>query len=138
MRVHGPDKDDWKKLIRMLKYLNGTRDLVLKLKAYGTNIVKWWVDGSFAVHPNMRSHTGGTMSMGTGSISSLSMKQKMNTQSSTGSELVGTDDVLPSVLWTRLFLKAQGYGTLEHIVYQDNKSTILLQKNGKASSSKRT
>ena len=59
-------------------------------------------------------------------------------RSSTKSELVGVDDAMPSVLWTRLFLEAQGYDVTENIVYQDNKSAILLEKNGKASSSKRT
>jgi len=53
-------------------------------------------------------------------------------------ELVGVDYAMPAILWTRYFLKAQGYGVKESIVYQDNKSAILLEKNGKASSSKRT
>jgi hypothetical protein len=35
-------------------------------------------------------------------------------------------------------MKAQGYGVKDNIVFQDNKSSILLEKNGKASSSKRT
>ena len=46
---------------------------------------------------------------------------------------------MPSILWTRNFLKAQGYEVTENIIlYQDNKSSIFLEKNGKASSSKRT
>jgi hypothetical protein len=51
--------------------------------------------------------------------------------------LVGVYDVIPQILWTRYFLEAQGYGTNESIVYQDNESSILLEKNGRASSSKR-
>jgi len=35
-------------------------------------------------------------------------------------------------------LEAQGYGVTENIIYQDNKSAILLEKNGKSSSGKRT
>ena len=35
-------------------------------------------------------------------------------------------------------MDAQGYSSENTIVYQDNKSSILLEKNGKASSSKRT
>ena len=35
-------------------------------------------------------------------------------------------------------MKAQGYEVTKNILYQDNKSSILLEKNGKASSSKRT
>ena len=45
---------------------------------------------------------------------------------------------MPSILWTRNFLKAQGYEVTENIFYQDNKSSIFLEKNEKASSSKRT
>ena len=35
-------------------------------------------------------------------------------------------------------MEAQSYGICENIVFQDNQSAILLEKNGKASSSKRT
>ena len=59
-RVIEPDEDDWKKLVRMIRYLNGSPDLPLTLKADSTNIVKWWVDGSYAVHPDCRSQTCGT------------------------------------------------------------------------------
>ena len=101
-------------------------------------VLKWHVDGSFAVHPNMRGHTGGGLTMGRGFPLSTSKKQKLNTRSSTESEVVGVDDLMPAILWTRNFLKAQGYGVKECILLQDNKSAILLEKNGKASSSKRT
>ena len=108
------------------------------LGADGTGIVKWFVDASFAVHPNMRSHTGGALTLGRGCPVVTSTKQKLNTRSSTEAELVGVDDLMPSILWTRNFLKAQGYAVTENILYQDNKSSILLEKNGRASSSKRT
>ena len=42
------------------------------------------------------------------------------------------------ILWTKLFLEEQGYEVEQNILYQDNKSAILLEKNGKRSSSKRT
>ena len=35
-------------------------------------------------------------------------------------------------------MESQGYKIKKNILYQDNKSTILLEKNGKRSSSKRT
>jgi hypothetical protein len=35
-------------------------------------------------------------------------------------------------------MKAQGYGVKDNVLFQDNKGSILLEKNGKASSSKRT
>ena len=86
----------------------------------------------------MRGHTGGGTSMGRGFPITKSTKQKLNTRSSTESELVSVDDCMPAICWTRYFLLAQGYGVQENILYQDNQSAILLEKNGKASSSKRT
>ena len=57
-------------------------------------IIKWSTDASFAVHQDMKSHTGITMSMGKGSVISASRKQKMNTRSSTEAELVAADDAV--------------------------------------------
>ncbi len=51
---------------------------------------------------------------------------------------MGVDDMMPSILWTMYFLKAQGYKVNDNVIFQDNKSTMLLERNGKASSSKRT
>jgi hypothetical protein len=59
-------------------------------------------------------------------------------KSSTEAEVVGVDDRLPLVLWTRYFLQEQGYEMRPSLIYQDSKSTMLLEQNGKASSSKRT
>ena len=53
-------------------------------------------------------------------------------------ELVGVNDAMGLVLWTRLFLEAQGYQIEDNIVYQDNESTMLLAKNGRSSSTKNT
>ena len=76
--------------------------------------------------------------MGKGAIYGTSTRQKLNTKSSTEAELVGVAEVLPQILWTRYFLEAQGYTCTSTIIHQDNKSSILLEENGKASSSKRT
>ena len=100
--------------------------------------VRQWVDASYAVHPNMKSHTGGAISLGRGVIYGISKRQKLNTKSSTESEVVGADDVMPQMLWTRYFLEAQGFKIHDNVLYQDNKSSILLENNGRGSSGKRT
>jgi hypothetical protein len=51
---------------------------------------------------------------------------------------VGANNIMPAICWTRYFMKAQGYGVKDNILFQENKSSILLENNGKASSSKRT
>ena len=137
-RVREPDNDDWKKLLRMMQYLKSTRDLVLTLSADNTNILKWYVDASYAVHPNMRSHTGSVLTMGKGAIQAKSVKQKINTKSSTEAELIASDDVMPDLLWVSYFLEEQGYGSYKSIMMRDNKSCMLLEKNGQMSSSRRT
>ena len=62
----------------------------------------------------------------------------MNTKSSTETELIAADNLMPHILWTNYFLNWQGYNAKDTILYQDNKSAILLEKNGKKSSSKST
>ena len=137
-RVKSPDVDDMKKLRRLVCYLRHTKELCLTLEADNLQIVKWWVDASFAVHPDMRSHTGGVLSLGKGAIYSTSTRQKLNTKSSTEAELVGVDDVMPMILWTRQFMEGQGYVLKDNVLYQDNQSSILLENNGQQSSTKRT
>ena len=68
----------------------------------------------------------------------ISRKQKLNTKSSTEAELVAADNAAVMILWTKLFLEEQGYTVEKNILYQDNKSAILLQENGRKSSGKRT
>ena len=63
-RVKGPDTDDYKKLARVMKYLRSTIHMPLTLEADNMQIIKWWIDASFAVHSNMKSHTGGAMTLG--------------------------------------------------------------------------
>jgi len=135
-RVKSPDTDDYGKLKCVMRYLRGTIMLPLTLEADGTHIIKLWADASFAVHPNMRSQTGGAISLGKGTVYNTSTCQKINTKSSTESELVGVDDVLPQILWTRYFLEGQAYQVQDSIVGQDNQSAMLLETNGKVSSGK--
>ena len=137
-RVKEPNQDDWLKLVQGMKFLSQTVQDKLILSVDDLRVVKWWVDASFAVHHDYRSHTGAVMSYGSGAPMTISSKQKLNTRSSTDAELVGADDVMSPLLWTKLFLEAQGIDVQENILYQDNKSAILLEENGKASSGKRT
>ena len=62
---------------------------------------------------------------------SFSRGQKLNGHSSTEAELIGIDDAIPSMMWGKYFIEAQGYTVEHNILYQDNKSTILLATNGR-------
>src|SRR5210317_2052731 len=122
----------------MIKYINKTKDKKLHLMVDNLGVIKWYVDASFAVHPDYKSHTGGVMTYGKGAPITMSRKQRLNTRSSTEAKLVGVDDVSTMILWTQLFLEAQGYARHNNILAQDNKSTIVLEKNGKRSLSQHT
>ena len=137
-RVKSPNEADWNKLIRLFKYVNGTKEFHLTITIDDVKIIRWFIDASFAVHPDFKSHTGGNMFWGRGAVISESVKQKLNTRSSTESEVVGVDDVATKVLWAKLFIEAQGYEVERNILYQDNKSSILLETNGKKSAGKRS
>ena len=79
MRSRERDRDDWAKLVHLMKYMRGKINLPLILNANFRGILKWWIDESFAEHPNMKVHTGGGISMGRGfNIFSLT-RQNLNT-----------------------------------------------------------
>jgi hypothetical protein len=136
-RVKCPDQDDWKKLMRLLGYLKGTADLYLTLSCSNLNNLTWYINGSYASHEDMRGQSGAMLLAGDCAVLFRSNKQKVNTRSSTETELVAVDDALPTIQWTKQFMYDQGYD-LETIIKEDNRSTILLMKNGKLSSGKRT
>ncbi len=76
--------------------------------------------------------------MGKGVPIVSSTKHKINTWSSTERNFVGVNDMMSLILWTRYFLNHQGYKVNNNINFQDNKISILLKRNGKVSSGKRT
>jgi hypothetical protein len=86
----------------------------------------------------MCGHSRGGLSLGCGFPIVSSTTQKLNNRISTETEIVGADDFMPEICWTRYFMKAQGYGVKDNVLFQDNKSSILLEKNVKDSRSKHT
>ena len=137
-RVKKPDEDDWGKLKRVIKYLKKTRRLKLTLSVDSLNTIKWYVDGSHNVHWDCKGHGGAMMTVGEGAVSSYSRKVKLNTRSSTETELVTADAYMPEMLWSLHLILAQGYG-VEHVeLFQDNISAQMLETNGSFSSSKKT
>jgi hypothetical protein len=137
-RVRRPTVEDWDKLVRYMQYVKRTWNRVLTLRADDLHILRWYVDASFGVHPDFKSHTGAVLTLGKSAQQTLSAKQKLNVKSSTVAELVACDDASTKILWTPLFMEAQGYKTRKNVLYQDNKQTILYLENGRKSTSKRT
>ena len=132
-RVSKSDDMDWKKLRRTIAFIRGTIDDVRIIGADSLSKMYTWVDAAYGVTADMKSQTGGAMSLGMGVLHGKSSKQKLNVKSSTEAELVGVSDYLPYNIWLLMFLSAQGYEITDNVLYQDNQSTILMLKNGRNS-----
>ena len=100
----------------------------------------WSIDAAFAVHMEMKSHTGYCLILGEGSPISGSTTQDTTARSSTESELLGVDKAIGYVEWSALFYVCQledyprsnplkKLGT-KNLVKQDNTSTIRMIKSG--------
>jgi hypothetical protein len=128
-RVSLSTVDDKLKLRRLLEYLKGTMNLEYVLAAEFLTHVQSWVDASYAVHPDMKSHTGGVSSFGVGGL----LANSTNTKNPTEAGLVGACDYLPHTVWIKLFMEAQGHKISQCTLEQDNESAIRLEQNGRSS-----
>lgn len=115
-------------------YLWCSGHLALALDADSNHVVKRWVDAAFGVSNGMKSHSGVVMSLGKVMVCSSSIRQKINTSSSTEAELIKTSGFLPQILRSRYFFEALRYIVKENILHLYNKCAVLLEKSGKASS----
>eukprot|EP00957_Ditylum_brightwellii_P124753 9508629-Ditylum_brightwellii.AAC.1 len=79
----------------MLGFLKRTVNDVRIIGATSIQDLYKWVDAAYAIHPNMRSHTGGAMSFGWGIVHRRASKQKLNTKSSTEVDVVGVSKNIP-------------------------------------------
>ena len=110
----------------------------LTLSVTDMKLIKWYIDASHRTHADCKGHRGAAMTLGEGAAVARSDGIKINTRSSTEDELVGMDQSLTDVLWTRNFIESLGFTVDQNIIFQDNQSTIRLALNGRLSSSKRT
>lgn len=113
--------------------MKGTIDDKRIIGASDLTTIFMWIDAAYAVNADMKSQTGGTMSMGTGVLHGKCSKQKLNVKSSSEAELVGVSEYIPYNIWLLSFMDMQGYKVKDNILYQDNQSTILMLKNGRNS-----
>ena len=135
-RVLEPTQQDKRKLERVIQYLRGTKEMGIILDIGECISILAYIDSSFGVHKDMKSHTGCVIGIGLGPVYAKSSSQKLNTKSSTEAELVGLSDSSNQVIWTRNFLIDQGYHVGPATIYQDNMSTIAMLKNGGSNSAR--
>ena len=98
-----------------MKFIAATKEDKLTLSMGDTLELGNWVDASFAVHPDCKSHGGlvSTLKGGSGAMSVGSENQKLDTDSSTAAEVAGTHQHLPRIIFVVPFLAAQGHELLK-------------------------
>jgi hypothetical protein len=67
-RVREPTVQDWGKLVRLLQYINATSNMGMVLEATKSLQLLAYIDASFAVHHDYKSHTGVILSLGAGPV----------------------------------------------------------------------
>lgn len=116
----------------MLNYLAHTKMRKMIIKKGGIVEMEAFIDASFGSHADGRSRTGVALMMGGAIVGAWSSKQKLNTKSSTESEIVGLSDGLSHVIWMREMLLAQGYDLPPTKVHQDNQGVLSIMREGRS------
>ena len=79
MRVESPGQKDWSKLVRLMKFPHSTVNDTLILDAgNGFHNVEQSVDSVFGVHPDSKSHVGGTVTFEGGKGLAVDVSSKQN------------------------------------------------------------
>jgi len=92
-----------------------------------------YIDGAHAIHRDMKGHAGVMVTEGGGAIYASATKNELNTTSSTETEIVCVGEKLPKHIWYRNFRMEQGDTNNPDILFHDNESAILMEKNGRLS-----
>jgi hypothetical protein len=124
-RVTSSTEGDEKKLYRLLQYLNGTQSKCLVLSASDLKMTAF-VDASFGMHGDGKSHTGICIMLGEGCVLAKSAKQRIVTKDSTEAELVALSDMVSVVERCHELVVEMGYNIPPPVIMQDNASTITL------------
>ena len=133
--MQNPTKNDVPKLVRILRYLNGTKDRGITFSNDDMNL-SVWIDASYAIHDDAKSQSAVVITVGDhqGPLYVRATKQKYMTTSSTWSELAAIHDGMSTILWCRQLLEDLGFKQAPTTIYQDNQSTIKLAYKGEGAS----
>lgn len=126
-RVNKCDAADLEKLNKILHYLNTTVDTGITLKCNEPKMsIDAFIDASYGINKDRKSQTGVSIFAGSGSVVRKSVKQRINTKSSTEAELIACSDSVAHIHQIKNILTDLG-----EQVEQVNKSTITLLTNKK-------
>ena len=124
-RASQPTMRDWRAMIRVGRYLIGTRDLGVHLrKGDGGLWAHAYVDASFAGHPDGRSHSGMSVHLvpHSGPVYVSSKKQSLVALSSTESETDALKNFCTLADWLKPLLAELGYSGPSYIEQEDDEN----------------
>lgn len=128
---NNPGKEHWLGVKRVLKYLQGTKDLKLCFKKEESNDITGYCDADWAGDPGDRkSYTGYTFLFQRGSVAWNSCKQQTVALSTAEAEYMAMAAATQEALWLRqLQVELEQVGDSVLCMYCDNQSAIKLACN---------
>ena len=132
-KMKNPTEFDMNQVNRILSYIFQTKHLGLTFTGQGGVVLSVYVDASYAIHDDRKSHFGICMFIGnfSASIATKSKKAKCMAISSTEAEYLALCEGAKLVAWARQLLSELGYPQPgPTVVYEDNQSTIRMVNNG--------
>jgi hypothetical protein len=132
-RVKDATTREWKHATRLLKYIKGTLPVKLVIRPSGTRL-HFYVDASYGIHPNGRSHSGAVVCLGgdspslglDGAVFCRTSVQKFVTVSSTEAEMSAAYEQHQLLAFYRQLLSELGIEQLEpSLLMQDNAAAEL-------------
>jgi hypothetical protein len=125
-RVQSPSQWDANALVKLLQYINGSKELGLTLGADDPYCLTLYADASYATHHDGGSHGGILITLGTGPIYTQSKKLKLICKSGCEAEVVALCDGINVLMWVRALLDGQGVHQSQSVVCEDNTCSIQL------------
>lgn len=129
-RCSDPDEHDLKMVLRIFKYINGTRDSGLTFRSSPDIKLRCWVDASHIHYEDGKGHFGYCFSLGDGDGCFYSRSQKMKIVTPAGStetEYVALYEATTEIVFLRRLLNEIGFPQDgPTVIFEDNKSTIYM------------
>ena len=104
-RVRNTDRDEYKKLTRIIRYIREMQVMNLTLEAESMGTILWWINAAYSVNLDLKVHSGGMILLKESVADSKSSRHRINSRSSTESDIIGLYNNMPGVIWTLLLLE---------------------------------
>jgi hypothetical protein len=127
-----PTAEYYSDAIRIIAYVHNTRSITMRFSHSASMEPSIYADASHLLHQDARGHGGIILSLGSAPIMTKSYKLKLNTKSSTESELVVLEAATSYAKWWTLLLSELNLPNISYksiIIHQDNLSAIAMVKN---------